>query len=151
MADEVGTGYVDPARPVSIWNRTDPTRRMLKYSGPDPTRGSTRSGNNSDWPINFTFNILKSTKNVVYRKQYPYFYWKMLRILTISCAARPEMVESELPLDFIKLSTDVDCREWTTAPVDLESAIPPARGPRGRQWNQTLRRVRQLQSGVRGG
>jgi hypothetical protein len=48
MAGQVGSGYLDPTR-----QGLDPTRRSCQFSGPDPIRpdpirGSTRPGNNSE-------------------------------------------------------------------------------------------------------
>ena len=47
MTGQVGSGNVDPTRPASIWSRPDPPNVTIFLTRPDPTRGSTRPGNNS--------------------------------------------------------------------------------------------------------
>ena len=42
MAGQVGSGYVDPTRPASIWTRPDPQNVKIFRTRPDPTRPDPR-------------------------------------------------------------------------------------------------------------
>ena len=48
MAGQAGSGYLDPTRPARVWTRPDVFVNIPDPTQPDPTRGSTRPGNNSD-------------------------------------------------------------------------------------------------------
>ena len=53
MADQVGSGYVDPTRPASIWTRPDPQNVKIFRTRPDPTRPDPRDDPNREqpWPL----------------------------------------------------------------------------------------------------